>query len=357
MTQENTTQTPMTDDAFLLETLPDSIVAWTELRARWIKDRPQIHGSLEWVVSDLQHWAPGDKLRVAFLGGSPSLHKDIVEVLQVIVGACNISFDFGYDARTGKYRAWSEKDQDYAAEIRVSFDLPGYFSLVGMDSVNASVGGPSDKVGGRPGQRSLNLGGYDQQRPQRWKGTVLHEFLHALGFHHEHGNLHGPCQSEFRWEDDPGYGATTDALGTYIPDVKGRRPGVYTYLGGYPNFWPRSKVDHNLRPSTASGIAHGSFDRLSVMLYRFPPLFYKTPNSPCAPASLGEELSPGDIEGLKRIYPASGQGIATAVERRTALLDSLQEGRGLEGASTGTMVAHAKRLLADSLARLRARVT
>ena len=66
-------------------------------------------------------------------------------------------------------------------------------------------------------------------------GHHQHEFLHALSVHHEHQNMRGPCQAAFRSEDDLGYQPTRDQRGAYIADADGLRPGIYTYLSGYPN--------------------------------------------------------------------------------------------------------------------------
>lgn len=61
---------------------------------------------------------------------------------------------------------------------------------------------------------------------------MRHKFLHALAFHHEHQNPASSCEEEFRWQDDIAYHPTRDAIGMYINDYAGRRPGIYTYLAG-----------------------------------------------------------------------------------------------------------------------------
>jgi hypothetical protein len=103
-------------------------------------------------------------VRVAFLGGTPALHAEVADATKQITDACNLQFDFGLDPATGQYRSWSTEATEYAAEIRVSFDLPGYWSLVGTDSIDAAVGRPDEAAGGRPYQRSLNLLLTDGQR-------------------------------------------------------------------------------------------------------------------------------------------------------------------------------------------------
>lgn len=322
---------------YLLESLPEHVVATMEVRDRFVNALGQ-GGSLglEFLVDDVQKWKPGQTVKVAFLDGSDALCREIADVLGAITAACNIKFDFG---EGGAIRRWSETDREHAADIRVSFDKKGYFSLVGTDSINVTIGEASERVGGRAHQCSLNLGGFTVSRPVGWKGTVLHEFLHALAFQHEHQNMKGECQDEFRWEDDGGYEPTTDAGGTFTADRGNRRPGIYTYLAGPPNSWSRAKVDFNLRPKQGKELTASAFDRASVMLYRFPSIFYKTSPSPCAPFGDTGSLSDGDRLGLLHLYPLDG-GSAQVEQRQRSILDAIVESarvdKGLEsvGASS-----------------------
>jgi len=316
----------MAEDAILLDELPEHVVASMEARARLFAGLPQDNtAGFEFFVNDLQKWEPGQTVRVAFLGGDSALHRDIADATLQITEACNLKLDFGLNPTTGKYRTWSESDANYSAEIRVSFDQSGYFSLVGADSVNPLIGMNGAAVGGRPNQRSLNLGGFHLARPASWKKTTRHEFLHALAFHHEHQSPVGGCDAQFRWEDDPGYTFARNLNGEYITDAAGRRPGIYTYLSGAPNGWGRSKVDHNLRQANSSAGTAGAFDRESIMLYRFPALFYVSAPNPCAPIGNGENLSAGDIAGLKLLYPHDTESIATQTRRRTRIKDVISK--------------------------------
>ena len=312
----------ITESDIVLESLPDAVIASMETRDRWMANLKYVEGGLEFLVADLQAWTPGQRVRVAFLGGNTALHKAIEDATREIADAANLTLDF---KKNGTYRTWSTSDTEYAAEIRVSFDAVGYFSLVGTDSANPNIGLPQHAVGGAPHQRTLNLGGFDVQRPATWEGTTRHEFLHALAFHHEHQNMRGPCEGAFRWEDDPGYQPTRDARGTYIPDAAGRRPGIYTYLSGYPNGWNKAKVDFNLRTIADSRpLVAGPFDPASVMLYRFPPLFYRTQPSPCAPSGDGQRLSDGDKRALKLLYPKAAPALSAIGERRETLLNTIE---------------------------------
>jgi hypothetical protein len=342
-------------DDIVLEALPDDVLATMESRDRWVAGLQYAEGGLEFLVADLQSWTPGQEVRVAFLGGSSELHAKLEDAAQPIVEAANLTLDFKED---GAYRTWTTDDTEHAAEIRVSFDLGGYFSLVGTDSVNPNIGLPHQTVGGRPHQRSLNLGGFDEALPAKWQGTVRHEFLHALAFHHEHQNMRGPCEAAFRWEDDPGYQPTQDNRGAYVPDAAGRRPGIYTYLSGFPNGWSKAKVDHNLRTTERPAVTAGAFDAASVMLYRFPPLFYRAQPSPCAPAGDGQELSDGDKRALALLYPEQAEALEAIGDRREALLSTIESGGareegGFESTRAPEIASHAAQTLRASLERLR----
>lgn len=309
--------------AVKLESLPDEVLASLEVRDAWRKRVGSSGSGLEFLVSDLARWVPGFVVRVAFLDGDTALHEDVAGATQQVTDACNLELDFGVSP-SGEYRRWHEDDTGLVAEIRVGFNMGGYFSLVGTDSTDPTVGSPGDPVGGRPNQRSLNLGGFVSDRPEDWEGTVRHEFLHALAFHHSHQNMRGACEQEFRWDDDSGYVPTRNPRGVFIPDAAGRRPGIYTFLAGPPNNWPRRKVDHNLRTVEDPGVVAGPFDTDSVMLYSFPSFFYKSDPSTCAPTGNGIDLSAGDRRGLALLYPHTAEPVADLQERAGAVLQVLE---------------------------------
>ncbi len=311
------------DSDLVLDALPEDVIASMEVRDRALNDLAHTGpGGLEFLVEDALKWLPGQTVRVGFLGGSNELHSAIATEMSIVQDNCNLTFDFSDDAN-GEFRQWSENDTDYSADIRISFNKGGYFSLVGTDSINPNIGSPNGTIGGRPYQCSMNFGGFDIQRPSTWRGTVKHELLHALSFHHAHQNMRGPCESAFRWEDDTGYRPTRDSRGVFVEDSAGRRPGIYTYLSGEPNNWSRAKVDHNLRTEESPDLIAGSFDRHSIMLYRFPDSFYKTVPSACQPAGNGQDLSEEDIRGLQLLYPNQIASVDTRVQKQNDLLDAL----------------------------------
>jgi len=311
------------DNDFYVDDLPIEVIATMEQRDRAFTANAFAPDGKAFFVSDLQRWLAGSVVRIAFMGGDIALHRDIEEATRQITDACNLSFDFGYDPATGRYRSWTTNDTAYQAEIRVSFDQRGYKSLVGRDAVTPVIGASGGAMGGQPNQRSLNLFNFPIQRPANWMGVVRHEFLHAVAFLHEHQSPAGGCEAQFRWDDDDGYQPTTDSSGRYIPDTEGRRPGIYTYFAGAPNYWDRATVDHNLRPRTGISAITGAFDQSSVMLYRFPRLFYRTYPNPCAPIGAGIDLSPGDVEGLRETYPFDETRVAELNARRTGAAETL----------------------------------
>jgi hypothetical protein len=225
----------------------------------------------------------------------------------------NLKFDFGVDPATGNYRSWSKSDTNFTADIRVSFDQSGYYSLVGNDSINRTIT--------RPGEESLNLEGFDQLRPDDWKSVALHEFGHAIGFEHEHQSPVAPC--DFRVNDDPGYVSTADQFGQYIPDSQNRRPGLYTFLGGPPNNWPAAVVDFNLKQLPESHAYEvGPFDRESIMKYFFPDwMFISRANSGCYTGAENLVISDGDKQGAAKVYPRLPESIRSAAALRAQALE------------------------------------
>jgi hypothetical protein len=319
-------------DDVLMERLPEHVLATMEVNERTILRRPIDFAGEQYFVTLDKGWRPGSVLRVAFIGGTSELHRMIEESTKEISDACNIAFDFGLDQATGRYRTWSLTDTDYSADIRISFDKSGYFSLVGTDAVNFIIGSPAEAVGGRPHQCSMNFGGMNIARPHGWKRIVRHEFCHALGFRHEHQLPGGGCEASLRWEDDEGYVPQDNktADGRYVVDASGRRPGVYTYFAGAPNNWSKEVVDHNMREhspgqNTASS---NTVDRESIMLYRFPSLLYRSESSECKPTGEGESLSSGDKDGLLKLYPYQDAEFTVRQEARSKnfqmILDSPQ---------------------------------
>jgi hypothetical protein len=306
----------------VLEAFPDSVQASIENHRRQLAIASQSVTSVPsyLLVPTLNRWQPGSVVRVAFSGGDSELRSKIEDAANEWAkpGIANIKFQFR-DA-TGKFLEWSATDPDFRAEIRVAFGSGsggGYWSHVGRDSINR------DMAGGRPGETSLNLDSFDRGLPSDWRAVVIHEFGHALGFQHEHQNPVGGC--DFRFEDDVGYVQTKNAQGWFIPDPNGHRPGLYTFLGGYKNYWPQAKVDFNLKAlQVSSAYLVGQFDKLSIMKYFFDAfMFTAGENSPCYTSTENLVLSAQDKEGARKAYSFDAIAIAATVLQKKQVLSEI----------------------------------
>lgn len=293
-------QTQSEYQQFCIQAFPDHIVARLEHEERYLlglRDPADHAFTLEFVYEDTKRWRPDQTLTVAFLGGSYDLRQKIAHTATAWSDYGNIQFDFGHDAQAQTFREWTTSDTAYAADIRIGFNQRGYWSIVGNDSRARHIV--------KPYEASMNLGRFHVNLPTDWRATVIHEFGHALAFHHAHQHPRLGCDREFRWHNELGYIQTTNRWGGYIEDVNGKRPGLYTVLGGPPNEWSKRKVDHNLKQLTnSSAYGTGEFDPKSIMMYAFPEwMFIDSAASRCYNDSRNSDLSPGDIAGIRVAYP------------------------------------------------------
>ena len=125
----------------IMEALPNRLQARIELRDRSLRNVVSDHaGGLapRFILNLTKKWKVGQTITVAFTGGDTTLHGKIVDVVSEWTKYANLKFDFGKTS-SGSFRTWSKSDHAFAAQIRVSFDQSGYYSLVGNDSVNTTV--------------------------------------------------------------------------------------------------------------------------------------------------------------------------------------------------------------------------
>jgi hypothetical protein len=224
------------------------------------------------VVNRLKAWPPEIRIvKVCFFGGTPQLRTRIINVAnRWNVAQSSVRLDFG-----GPAGRICDLQRQY--HIRIGYAYSGYWSLVGQDSYLLAS----------QGEQSLNIQHFDVAPPPdpEFTRVVLHEIGHSLGFEHEHQHPRGTCEQEFNW------------------------PVIYKELAGPPNYWDKATVDFNLRVLLEDGLTLGPFDRHSIMLYTFPPRYYKDGTQSSCYAEANDALSASDLVLLAQVYPADGAAL------------------------------------------------
>ena len=172
-------------------------------------------------------WEPGTTLNVVFMDGREENMRAVAETATEWTKYANIDFAF----------FGPDDDVPRGPQLRISFQRPGYWSLIGSQAAYRDESIPTMNM-------HFSLFSEGRREIQR---VVLHEFGHALGLWHEHQNP----KAQFTWNKDV----------------------IYEYYRR-THGWDQDTVDSNIfERLDRSRVTASEFDANSIMLYSFPRAF------------------------------------------------------------------------------------
>lgn len=222
-------------------------------------------------------WPPSfAKLRVCFMGGKDENNAMVAKIGAQWLNddpAIGLKLDFGKMSKPRRCDPKSSRE----SQIRIDYQESGYWSVLGIVSL----------VYLKQEEASMNLQGMGDAPLEAFdipdvRGTILHEFGHALALLHEHQSPVSTCANEFNWD--------------YITK----------YLSGPPNNWSEEQIKTNMATEVGEDLMMTDFDSKSIMLYYFPEEFYSAgQKASCFIQKPNDDISEIDRGTIQFMYPAN----------------------------------------------------
>ncbi len=221
-----------------------------------------LNGAFRLVGEVSKRWPLGSNLRVYFTNGGIADHRRVESVVQDWEDYANISFSFSHQDSSITLQQ---------SDIRIQFTR----------SVNESYIGTYAQQ--HPGEVTMKLANRDFDT-QLNKGTILHEFGHALGLRHEHQNPNQPFQ--WNW----------NGLRAHFP----RCTDECSTTCCWTDEDIRNNVVNPYTPSTGDIVT--KYDSKSIMIYPVQRNWINNANDVELPVR-GNELSETDKTRIGEMYP------------------------------------------------------
>jgi hypothetical protein len=251
---------------------------------------------LESVIFVAKTWGPGTTLKVCFIEDSDAGPRQAIALYaSEWTKWGSVKFDFGPPP---SLRTCLPND---GVNIRITFRTDGYAAYVGKDALAEAA----------QNEPTVFLKDFDSENftSDVYKGIVIHEFGHVLGFAHEHQSPATNCQSQFDIDAiKRAYGWDDSQV-----EVNILRINISHAFQVGPSF---TSATGNEGP-----IDFTKYDPKSVMHYALPVEIFKQPPGSCFIAEANNELSDLDKKGMSFAYP----NITTASfnAKHNAVIDQL----------------------------------